>query len=91
MNKLEQLIDKCNASDNLTINLHKDYYETVEERLKSLDPEDFGDISEDVRKKMIDMDRIVELQFYPNTPIGSYVIYHWSVDAAIDEALTILK
>lgn len=91
MNKLEQLIDKCKASVNLTINLHKDYYETVEERLKSFDPEDIADISEDVRKKMIDMDRIVELQFYPDTPIGSYVVYHWSVDAAIDEALTILK
>ena len=89
MNKIEQLITKCKNSINLTINLHKDYYETVEQRLQTIDPD--NDVDDDVRRKMIDMDQIVELQFYPYTSVGSYVIYHWSVDAAIDEALTILK
>lgn len=46
---------------------------------------------EDVIKKIIETDTIVELQFYPNSPIGFYKIYHYDVDKAIDKAIEILK
>ena len=48
------------------------------------------DISKEVYEKMIELNTIIELQFYPDTPIGSYKIYHYDLEMAIDEALTII-
>lgn len=33
---------------------------------------------------------MVHLQFYPDTPIGFYEVYHWSVQGAIEAATAIL-
>lgn len=35
---------------------------------------------------MIETNTIVELQFYPDTPIGFYRVYYCDLDAALDEA-----
>ena len=40
---------------------------------------------------MIETDTIVVLQFYPDTPIGSYSIWHHDLDAALDAALSCLS
>ena len=39
---------------------------------------------------MIETNTIIDLQFYPHTPVGSYQIYHYDLDKALDEALEIL-
>ena len=59
---------KCSLS--IVHNRHKDYYETVEEYLDSI--EDFYDLfsSEDSLTKCIETNEIWELQWYPETPIG---------------------
>ena len=59
---------KCSLS--IEHNRHKDYYETVEEYLNSI--EDFYDLfsSEDALAKCIDTNEIWELQWYSNTLIG---------------------
>jgi len=36
-------------------------------------------------------DFIIEIQFYPDTPVGFHVVYHYDLDAALDEALTIIE
>ena len=43
-----------------------------------------------VRAKMIETDTIVEIQFYPVTPIGSHVVWHYDIDTALDESLACL-
>ena len=48
-------------------------------------------IEADVLQKMIETDTIVRLQFYPLTPIGFYVIFHYDVERAIEQALAILN
>jgi hypothetical protein len=92
MEKLKKLIGACKADIDININNHKSSYETVEQYFQfPTRKDDVEDINIDVLEKMKELDIIIELQFYPNTPIGSYKIYHYDVEKAIDEALEILK
>ena len=79
------LLSKCECGVYLSINRHRDYYQTVEEYL--IDEED---IDPKVMEQMISMNKVYELQFYPDTPIGSYSVYHHDLDLMIAEALTCL-
>ncbi len=91
MEKLEKLLGKCNGGVFLTVNEHRNYYQTAEEALLEKDGYECPpEIEPEVRKTMIEKDIIIELQFYPDTPIGSYSIYHHDLDAALDEALECL-
>jgi uncharacterized FlaG/YvyC family protein len=92
MKKLNKLIQRCKAGIYLTINSHRDYYETVEQHFESNPKkEDLEDISKDVYEKMKETNTIIELQYYPDTPIGFYKIYHYDLEMAIDEALSSLN
>jgi len=90
---LISLVKKSKASVNVTVNLHKDYYETVEQHMQSLvateqaDMEDFHDVLEEMIKK----DTIIEIQFYPDTPIGSYTVYHHDMMEALKKCHAILE
>ena len=66
---------------------HRNYLESVEEYFNNL-PEAFKDVEPEVLAKMIEMDTVIDLQFYPDTPIGSYSILHYDLDLALDEALS---
>jgi len=78
--KLAELLYACN-SVHITINQHKAYYQDVlyylEENISEIDPA--------VLQKMVELDRIVEIQWYPVTPVGFYMIYHHDFDAAVAE------
>lgn len=94
LDKLLLLESKCKALISLEINSHKNYYMKVEDFL--LDEFDdkthlLNEVGTDVFNKMVELDKIVELQFYPNTPIGFYKIYHFDIDMALERALEILE
>lgn len=93
MEKLQKLIEKCKCSVNITINSHRDYYETVEQHFNAnvVVKEDLEDIEPVVYEKMKELNTIVELQYYPNTPNGFYKVYHYDIDKAIDKALSSLN
>lgn len=93
MEKLNKLILRCKCGVHLTINQHRDYYETVEQYFKSnpITEEDLEDIDKDIYEKMKELNTIIELQFYPDTPIGSYKIYHYDLEMVIEEALSSLN
>ncbi len=85
-------MDGCKCGVFLQVNEHRDYYQTAEESLfEKSGYESPPEIDEEVKKVMIDTNTIIHLQFYPNTPVGSYSIYHHDLDAALDEALGCLK
>lgn len=44
-----------------------------------------------IKAKMIETNTIVEVVFYPHTPVGSYIIYHWDIDGALDGALSVFE
>ena len=84
MNNLKKLLDRCKCGVFLSVNEHRDYYETVEQRLEwyaGLEcPPKIDDV---VRAGILATDTIVDLQFYPDTPIGSYKIVHYDIDEAL--------
>ena len=57
-------------------NEHKSFYETVEQYY---DPEDF--ISDEEWKKCVETNEVWVLRWYPDTPIGAYIISASSIQA----------
>lgn len=92
MNSIESLVSRCKCGIHLTVNEHRDYYDSAEKTFADLRNRGLWDHETDpeIVRKMIETDTIVCLQFYPETPIGFYRVYHWSVSEAIKEALEIL-
>ncbi len=91
MDKLMILLWRCKCGVHLTINEHRDYYEGPTERLEWYAKlESPPEIAPEVRGAILLSNNIVDLQFYPDTPIGSYHIVHHDLDAALDEALACL-
>ena len=86
MDKLKKLMARCKCGVHLTVNDHRDVYETAEQALKNLKDLDF-EIDPEVRAKIIETDTLIDLHFYPDTPIGFYKVLHHDLDAALDEAL----
>jgi hypothetical protein len=85
MSRLKELIEEAKCSVTITANNHRNYYETIEQYIST---EERKEISNDIWLKMIELDTCIELQVYPNTPTGSFVIYHYDVDKAIERALS---
>ena len=85
---MEELLKLCKCGVYLNVNEHRDYYQTVEEFLK--DNEELKDIEEDIYNKMVELDSIIRLQFYPTTPIGCYTLYHYNYREIIKQAIKLL-
>ena len=85
MEKLKQLVSKCKASVEISINTHKDYYESVAKHVAK------ERVDKDILDVMIAKDTVIAVSFYPDTPIGFYTVYHYDIDLAMDAALNILK
>ena len=91
LDKLEKLLSLCKCGVFLTVNQHRDYYETAQDWFKEHDRDQCPpEVSPDVRRVMIETDTVIEIHFYPNTPVGFYVIHHHDLSNALDEALQCL-
>jgi len=83
---MKELIKKCKCGVYIEVNNHKNNYQSVEEYFKELSEirEDlFKEISEDIYKEMIERDSVIEIQYYPNTPVGFHRVYHYDLNEAI--------
>jgi hypothetical protein len=85
MENLNKLIQKCKCGVHLSVNKHRDYHETVEQYF--IKNKYLEDVDKDVFEKMKELNTIIELHYYPDTPIGFYNIFHYDLQMAIDEAL----
>lgn len=88
MEKFKILVSLCKSSVEISVNDHKDYYESVEDHVsadtrKNIEPEVFAE--------MVKRDTIVRVQAYPHTPIGSYTIYHYDIDKAVKSTIEAVK
>jgi hypothetical protein len=87
--KLKTLMSKCECSVYLRINDHRNIYKSAIEALEEAQHYECPpEIDSAVRQRMIETNTIIELQFYPHTPISSYDIWHYDLDAALDIALS---
>lgn len=86
MNKLKELLSKCEASVSITVNQHRDYYQSVKDYIEEqaqLDEELIEEIGLDIYEEMKKTDTVIEIQAYPDTPIGSYRVMHYDIDEAV--------
>lgn len=92
-NKLKRLQELCNASILVKINSHRDYQSVISyfDDKKDLETFDKNEIENAIYEKMIELDTIIEIQFYPLTSVGFYTIYHYDIDMALDEAIKIIE
>ena len=88
MEKFKELVSLCKASVEISVNDHKDYYESVEQNINEKEREN---IKKDVFDEMVKRNTIVKVQAYPHTPIGCYVVYHYDIDMAVDITLDAVK
>lgn len=88
MDKLKELMSLCKCGVHITVNEHRDYYDTAAQKLENAASNDSPpEIEDSVRAKMIETDTIVVIHFYPDTPVGYFEIWHHDIEAALDEAL----
>jgi hypothetical protein len=84
--KLQQLISRCKGPVHVTCNDHRAGYIRAEEEMDNLQLE----CAPDVMQKIVETQTLIHIQFYPDTPIGFYVVAHYDIEAALDRALAIL-
>lgn len=90
--KLKELISRCKAGVNIEVNEHRNYYETAKVYIEQLDERGpIHEVNPAIMRKMIETDTIINIHFYPRTPVGFYSVYHYDLDAALDEALACLN
>lgn len=84
---LKKILKRCKCGVHLSINAHRDFRQTVEEYFEDLGYliEDPIEVTPEIKKKMIELNTIIELQVYPNTPVSFFTVYHYDLDLAIEE------
>ena len=86
MKDIESVLPKYNCALYITHNQHKSYYESVEDAVAEIDerePDSWATPEE--RQRALDSDSIWRVQWYPDTPIGFYVVHASSLSAALQE------
>ena len=76
----------------LTHNQHRDSYQTVEQALAEENYYDDSDwVSPEQRARAIETDEVWALQWYPQTPIGSYSMLAADLDVLLQAARDVEK
>lgn len=85
--KLARLVSLCKCGVYIEINSHRDVYDTVAYKLDAIAASGCLSVPKSSRQLMIEADTVVEIQFYPHTPVGFCVVMSHSLDTALDLAL----
>lgn len=80
---LNKIIARAKCGITIQINPHRDYYQTAEEWINE---NNVGKLpNEFLHKKMIELNQVVMVTVYPDTPIGSYDVIHYDLEMALDK------
>ncbi len=91
MSKLGDLCRRCKCNVTVTVNDHRNSYETAEQYLDhALGEPEPHDIEPEIRREMIARDSVIQCQFYPRTPVGFYEVWHYDLDTCLDICLKIM-
>lgn len=88
MTKLKRIAAHCKGSAHVNINDHRTNYWTVQQFLDDLSQTEREELPAEVVAGMLAADCVVQIIAYPRTAIGSYRVWHWNLEAAIDHILT---
>lgn len=92
--KLKRIIELSKCEVGVRVNAHKCNYESAAEgidNLKCLGVIDSDITTNEVIVKMIELDTIVEVYSYADTPIAQYSVIHYDLDSALDIILNTLE
>ena len=91
MSKLNELVARCKCGVHISVNEHKNYYQTAAEYLVDSirDNDEYNSMLDEIRE-MESRDSIIEIQFYQHTPIGFIKVWHYDLEMALDEAIAAL-
>lgn len=82
---LQELAEKCKAGCHLYINDYRNYYENLGDVLKEASEK--GEISWGLEaEEIFNTGNLFKLQFYPDTPIGFYVVYGGTLEKCLERA-----
>lgn len=88
MCKLQEIINKTKCGVSITINEHKNNYQTLEEYIRDLnvtdDDNNFYDLSKELYDEIIENGNFVEIIVYKDTPVGYYNVAHYDLETALD-------
>jgi len=71
---------KHDGSLTITHNEYKNYYETIEEYINESIDEFYREQKIDILDECIKQNSLWEMQVYPDTPIGFYIVYSPTFD-----------
>lgn len=93
MEALKELMSKCKCGVYVSVNSHRDNRDSVGQWIE--DQRTMGSSIDrtdpEVLAEMIRTDAVIDVQFYPCTPVGSYRVIHHDLDAALHKALECFK
>ncbi len=87
--KIKWLFDRCKASVSISVNDHRDYYESIPQHLDH--QIENGEINKDVLEEMVKRDTLICVHAYPDTPVGFYSVYHYDLETALDLIIGYIK
>jgi hypothetical protein len=85
----DDLVRRCKGSVYLTVNEHRSYYQSVEDWLKEqrLQRQDsLDEITPELLQRMIEIDTVYEVHFYPRNPVGFDLVFGTSLQEVLDKA-----
>jgi hypothetical protein len=88
MEKLITLLNQCRFGVYVSVNAHRDMRQTVEEYFNAgLRAFTCQDVAPAVRRRMRELDTLIEVQCAPHRRDTAIRVYHYDVDAALTQAL----
>lgn len=89
MSNLKKLISLCDSNIDIFINDHKSSSTSIDFYVENDTHNDY--IHTSIRNKIIELDTIIQINFYPRTAWTFYTVWHYDIDLAIDEAIQIIE
>jgi hypothetical protein len=88
MEKLKRLVEACKFGFSFYVNNHLTCRLSIPKYLESVSADI---LDSDVYNKMLHTRSLIEIICYPNNSVGSFTVYHYDIELAIDEALKIIE
>lgn len=89
---LKDLIKKCKGAVFISANEHRDFYKTVEQYMYGLNNRKYVPaINKNVLDKMIELNTMINIHFYPKTPVSFYSVYHYDFNECLKECFKCLE
>lgn len=100
MDNLKKIMSMCKCGVFISVNEHRDWYQTAKEAIEEILRGDEGalelwrtpdEIQKEIIKTMISTNTIICVQAYPETPHSFHSTYHYDIDKALETMVALLE